>query len=431
MNTKNILILTYYWPPSGGGGVQRWMYFSVYLSKLGFNPTVVTVNPQKASYPLIDHSQTSMVKDIETIYTDTLEPFKIYSLLKSGKKSSEIPYGNLGSNNGGVFSKIMAFVRANFFIPDARKGWVKFAVKASTQILKNRKFDWLITTGPPHSTHLAGLYLSEKFKIKWLADFRDPWTEIYFLNETYRMKIAVQKDLKLEKLVLNKADLITTVGPSMGELLLKKIEDKSKLKVLFNGYDSQMFDEIERKKEKNEFFTISHIGLLGKSQSFGSYVKALIMSGIDLSKIKIHLAGNVHSEFIELLKSNNINYVCNSFLPRKDALTLMKNSDMLLLCPPMAGETKIIISTKSMEYLAAGVPVWGIGDTQSDAAMLVKKQSYSGFFAPENISESAEFLEQSFKNWENNVFLINDFNPEQYSRYAVSKQLAELLNTPN
>ena len=115
MAEKRILILTYYWPPSGGGGVQRWMYFAMYLKRLGYNPTVITVHPDKASYPLIDKSQLDMVKEIETIYTNTLEPLKFYSFLKSGKTKKEIPYGNLGENSGGIFSKAMAFVRSNFF----------------------------------------------------------------------------------------------------------------------------------------------------------------------------------------------------------------------------------------------------------------------------------------------------------------------------
>lgn len=431
MNTKNILIITYYWTPSGGGGVQRWMYFAIYLSKLGFKPTVVTVKPEKASYPLIDHSQTTMVKDIETIYTDTLEPFKIYSFLKTGKKNKEIPYGNLGSSNGGVFSKIMAFVRANFFVPDARKGWVKFAIEASSQLLKNRKYDWIVTTGPPHSTHLAGLYLSKKFNIKWLADFRDPWSEIYFLNETYRFDFAKQKDLKLEKKILNTANLITTVGPAMGDLLSKKMENNQKLKILFNGYDHEMLDSIEKKNSKNEKFTISHLGLLGSTQRFDSFLKALEISETDISKIKIQLAGNVFEEYLQSIKSKNINLGYSNFLQRKDALSLMKNSDLLLLCPPMIGETKIIISTKSMEYLAAGVPILGIGDKESDAAILVKKQSFSGFFAPDEIDETAKFISSCFKNWENNTVLKNDFNPENYSRFEVSKQLAEILDSEN
>lgn len=431
MAEKRILILTYYWPPSGGGGVQRWMYFAMYLKRLGYNPTVITVHPDKASYPLIDKSQLDMVKEIETIYTNTLEPLKFYSFLKSGKTKKEIPYGNLGENSGGIFSKAMAFVRSNFFVPDARKGWVPYAKKAASDLLKSEKFDWLITTGPPHSTHLAGLYLSKKFNIKWLADFRDPWSEIYFLQNTYRFNFAKQKDEELESKVLNSAHVITTVGPGMADLLRKKMKNPEKLHVLYNGYDKEMFEVIEKRTSKNELFTISHIGLLGDTQRLDSFIDALKISDIDASKILIHLAGSVHPIHLEKLKTDlpNVQLIHQGFLPRKEALTLMKNSDLLLLCPPMIGQTRLIVSTKTMEYLAANVPILGIGDELSDAATLVKEQTMSQFCDPEAIEKMAQFITLSFKNWQEDKSTLNNFDPEPYSRLAVTHKLAVLLET--
>jgi glycosyltransferase involved in cell wall biosynthesis len=433
MTEKRILILTYYWPPSGGGGVQRWMYFAMYLKRLGYKPTVITVHPDKASYPLIDKSQLEMVKDIETIYTNTLEPLKFYSFLKSGKTNKEIPYGNLGENSGGVFSKAMAFVRSNFFVPDARKGWVPYAKKAASELLKTEKFEWLITTGPPHSTHLAGLYLSKKFNIKWLADFRDPWSEIYFLQNTYRFNFAKQKDEELESKVLNSADIVTTVGSGMADLLRKKMKNPERLHVLYNGYDKEMFEGIEKQTSKNVLFTISHIGLLGDTQRLDSFIEALKISDIDASKILIHLAGSVHPNHIEKLKTDlpEIKFIHQGFLPRKEALTLMKNSDLLLLCPPMVGQTRLIVSTKTMEYLAAGVPILGIGDEQSDAATLVKEQTMSQFCDPKAIERIAQFITKSLKNWQENTSTLNNFDPEPYSRLAVTHKLAQILQTNN
>lgn len=428
MKYNKVLILTYYWPPSGGGGVQRWMYFAIYLSKMGIKPKVITVDPQKASYPLIDNSQINMVENIETIYTNTFEPLKLYSLLKSGSKNKEIPYGSLGGSKG-IFSKIMAFVRANFFIPDARKGWTKYAINASTKILNKEKFDWIITTGPPHSTHLAGYYLSKKFKIKWLADFRDPWSEIYFLNETYRFNFAKQRDLKLEKKVLNNADIITTVGPSMAKLLLKKINNSEKLKVLYNGYDHELLQSIENNKHKNIKFTITHLGLLGSTQRFDSFINALLCSKIDMSDIQICLAGKVDTKFLNSLNENKINVTHHNFLERKTALTQMKNSELLLLCPPMTGNTELIISTKTMEYLACSVPILGIGDTNSDASKLVAQQSFSGFFNPDNINQIADFLYLKYSNFKKNNIEDNNFDATEYSRYNVSKELLKILNS--
>ena len=431
MTQKRILILTYYWPPSGGGGVQRWMYFAMYLKRLGYEPTVITVHPDKASYPLIDKSQLEMVNDIETIFTNTLEPLKFYSFLKSGNINKEIPYGNLGENKGGIFGIIMAFIRANFFIPDARKGWVSYAKKAASKLLKTEKFDWLITTGPPHSTHLSGWYLSKKFNIKWLADFRDPWSEIYFLQNTFRFNFAKRKDERLELQVLNTADIITTVGPGMADMLKKKMQNPEKLHILYNGYDKEMFEGIEKQTIKNDRFTITHLGLLGDTQRLDIFMEALKKASISTSKVMVHLAGTVHPVHLDKLKTDLANFQIKhqGFVPRKEALALIKNSDLLLLCPPMAGETRLIISTKTMEYLAAGVPILGIGDVQSDAANLVNRQGMSGFYDPKDMDGIARFISESFQNWQMDKMAVNDFDPEPYSRLAVSKQLAEILKT--
>ena len=431
MNKKRILILTYYWPPSGGGGVQRWMYFAIYLKRLGWNPTIITVHPNKASYPLLDTTQLEMVNGIDCIYTSTCEPLKLYSYLKSGKSNEAIPYGNLGETSGSVFTKIMAFIRANIFVPDARLGWMPFAKKAAANELKSKKYEWLVTTGPPHSTHLAGLSLSKKFDIKWLADMRDPWTEIYFLQNSFRFNFIKQLDRRLESRVLNTATLVTTVGPSMANLIRVKMKTPQNLHVLYNGFDHEMFENLETKKSKNEKFSISHVGLLGQSQRFDVFIDALKNSSINLSKIKIHLAGLIHPLHLDKARTDlpQVELSHEEFLPRKLALELMNSSDLLLLCPPMVGQTQLIVSTKTMEYLACGIPILGIGDTKSDAASLIKQANNSSFNAPDGQTEITQFMEDAFKNWETNSVQTSLFDPSIYSRFAVAKSLAALLNS--
>lgn len=429
MNSGRILILTYYWPPSGGGGVQRWMYFAKYLKLAGYNPLVITVNPEKASYPLIDETQMDMVNAIDTLYTDTLEPFKWYSFLKSGTVKKQIPYGDLGNNTGGWFGKIMAFVRANFFIPDARKGWNPYLKKAAVEALNEEKFTWIISTGPPHSTHLAALYLSKKFGVKWMADFRDPWSEIYFLQNVYRFNWAKKRDKALELKVLNSADLVLTVGPSMAELLKSKMGMDKSPQVIYNGYDQALFDGIKTPTEKNKF-VITHLGLLGPSQKFDVFMHALKQSGIDLSKVELRLTGSVYGGHLELLKGSlpELNLIQQKFLPRREAVESMVSSSLLLLCPPMEGETRLIVSTKTMEYLASGTPILGIGDPLSDAAALVSQQNISGFFAVEDLKGIAQFLGLSFQNWQQNIPAKSTFDVSAFSRKAAAEKLIKLLD---
>ena len=201
-------MLTYYWPPSGGSGVQRWVYFTHYLQKMGWEPVVITVDPLQASYPQEDKSLESLTKGIRVIRTPTREPLSWYARWL-GRGS--LPQGAVPHQTS--FQKIAAFVRGNFFIPDARKGWVPFARQALSQLLASEKIDWVVSTGPPHSTHLAVLSLRAKYNFRWLVDLRDPWTDIFYNQQLYRLPCTQRKDTALEKKVLQSADkVMTTVG---------------------------------------------------------------------------------------------------------------------------------------------------------------------------------------------------------------------------
>ena len=169
-----ILLITYYWPPAGGSGVQRWLYFSKYLSEFGHQITVITVDPKFASYSSIDESLNEHVKGVEVHKTKTFELIRLYSFLKSGNSKKSIPQGNIGGKKKSFLDKFSSFVRANYFIPDARVGWNPYVIKKAHELFEKKKFDTVITTGPPHSTHLVGLKLRERYQFKWIADFRDP-----------------------------------------------------------------------------------------------------------------------------------------------------------------------------------------------------------------------------------------------------------------
>ena len=218
----NPLIITYYWPPSGGSGVQRWVYFSKYLKKMGCNPIVLSVNPKYASYGVSDSTLLEHVNNIETYRTSSLEILKFYSFLKSGNKVNSIPQSYIPDNS--FFDKLASFVRLNFFIPDSRLGWNYFAFKKAKEIIKNNKIDCIITTGPPHSSHLIGYNIIKKFKLKWIVDLRDPWSEIFYLKNKFRFNISKKINSKLELKVLDNCDAIITTAVSYTHLTLPTIE---------------------------------------------------------------------------------------------------------------------------------------------------------------------------------------------------------------
>ncbi len=214
---------------------------------MGHNPIVITVKPNYASYNLIDNSLVKEVEDIETYKTKSFDLLKLYSFFKSGDTRKSIPQSYIP--NTSIFDKFTSFLRLNFFIPDSRVGWNKYAYQKATNIISNKQIDCLITTGPPHSTHLIGLKIQNKYKLKWIVDLRDPWTEIFYLKNRFRFHFSEQKNKKLESEVLEKSDaIITTVGEKYHKILSNKVSNKEKMFKIYNGFDKSVYDKIKINK---------------------------------------------------------------------------------------------------------------------------------------------------------------------------------------
>jgi hypothetical protein len=206
---KKVLIITYYWPPSGGSGVQRWLKFSKYLRDFNIEPVIYTVdNP---SYPIKDTSLESEIPSgLEVLKQPIFEPNSFLSIFGNNKKKESAGFLN---PNPTLLGRFFQYVRANYFIPDARKFWIKPSVKFLSNYLKNNEIDLVITTGPPHSMHIIGLVLRDKFKIKWISDFRDPWTEIdYFQQLPLTKKLIKASSIRAES---RKSDMVIVVGETM------------------------------------------------------------------------------------------------------------------------------------------------------------------------------------------------------------------------
>ncbi len=415
-----VLIITYYWPPSGGSGVQRWMYFAKYLQEFGIEPIVITVDEKQASYPSLDFSLNKNVENIEVHKTKTLELIRFYSFLKSGNSKKSIPQGNVGNAKKTFFDKIATKIRANYFIPDARIGWNYYAYKEAKKVIENNKIDLVITTGPPHSTHLVGLKLKKNFNIKWIADFRDPWTEIYYNDIFKRSKKKTEKDKNLEFEVLNSCDLVLTIGPSMKDLLAKKVS-VNKIEFIYNGFDENLLENFEM--QKNDKFVISYVGLLTSNYPYKSLLKAL--KKIKSTEIIFKFTGKIEQIIIdEFSQLNNIELIVNGVKSHKEAFDIMRNSDLNVLLLPYQIDSKIMITGKVFEYLATGKPILSIGAIDSDAVKIIKEESkISACFEKEEINLIQKFIENQFKNRSFSV-KNSDFN---FSRKKLTKQLSELI----
>ena len=431
---KKILVISYYWPPSGGSGVQRWLYFCKYLSEFGYEPIVLTVAEKKASYKNTDTNFVEKVAAIKTYKTNTFEPLKIYSWLTTGSSLKGIPHGNIQKHQKSFLQKIAAFVRGNFFIPDARIGWKKFALKKARQIIQSEKIDLIITTGPPHSAHLIGMQLKKEFNIKWLADFRDPWLEIYYNKELPRLSWAIKKDERLEKKVLENADNILTVGFKLKQLLQQKTPLlRNKFHHIYNGFDAELMNEIIVKKK--DHFEVTFVGLLTQKQSYQTILKALQLFVAEHPKatIKLCLAGIIDDQIItEFKNSLAIPIDVKGYVSHKEALTLMKQAQLLWNSLPEMEESQILISGKQMEYIATGNPIITIGNSESECALLMETIQNTMMLEKEQHREAANFISLIYEQWNKNELYLNNTDIESIkskSRYETARQLAAYLDT--
>ena len=428
--SKKIIIFTYYWPPSGGSGVQRWLYFSFYLKKLGWDPIVITVDYKVASYPLIDESLSNISSNLRVIRTKTIDPLRIYSKFKTGNSRDGIPQSQV--DNSSLINKFFSFVRGNFFIPDARRGWNKYAIKAAKSIIERENIKYIITTGPPHSSHLIGLELVKIFKLKWMADFRDPWSNIFYNKYFYRLNYFQKKDEKYEKKVLESASaILTTVGEDFHKLLKNKIEIKQKFFSIINGYDKGLIKSIIPKQES--FFHIVYTGVLTNNQSYKSVFLAIKKVSEKYPKIPIRLSisGKVEKLIIQKINSTlplvEVKYL--GYVSHREAVILIKSANLLLNFI-YNDVDKFMISGKILEYMASEVPIISVGSKKNPISKLFSESKLLKVIEVDDLDGSYIFLDKLIKSWQSGKPLFNKIkNIDMFSRENLSKELDSILRS--
>ena len=422
----NILIISYYWPPSGGSGVQRWMYFAKYLKKLKCKPIVLTVDPKFASYNLKDTSLISQIKDIETYKTFSLEVLRLYSIIKSGDSSKSIPQSYIP--NKSIFDKFSSFIRLNFFIPDSRIGWNYFAFKKAKEIIKNNKIDYVITTGPPHSSHLIGQKIYDKYKLKWIVDLRDPWSELFYLKSKFRFNFSKTMNDRLEHKVLENADaIITTVGDRYHKILNSKISNPNKIHKIYNGYDKLNYDKI--KETKPNKFNIVFTGVLSKNHNYEIFLEILkVLSPIKQNlNMVFTLAGRIDDNITKLY-SNEIELINKGYVDHDDAISIIKSSHLLINFNYKKTEKTDMISGKLIEYLASGTPIINFSNSANESQEVLKLSPKS-FNANTNSTKLVvDFIKSEYNDWtEGNYKKQSLKNIDLLSRESLTKKLLKII----
>jgi glycosyltransferase involved in cell wall biosynthesis len=421
---KKVLIITYYWPPSGGAGVQRWLKFARYLPEFGWQPIILTVDPKYASYPQLDKSLSSEINPDCLVYTT--KSFEFYNLYKTLSGKKEVPYGGFANESKeGFLQKVSKFVRGNFLLPDPRKGWNKYAYKKAAELIRELKIETVITTSPPHSTQLIGLKLKQNFDIRWIADLRDPWTDIYYYNQFMHTSLAIWIDKRFERRVLEKADQVITVSQGVKRLFAEKTTQNiaEKIVVLPNGYDEEDFSKKEFPAENKKIIT--YTGTISETYDVSSFLEAIEGLNTDLkSQLLIRFVGKVPISVEQKFRNTGIELELIGYVDHNKSIEYLMRSDMLLLVIPKVKNNDGILTGKFFEYLASGKPILAIGPKGDDLDKIIIETKYGKLFGYDDSEGMKIFIIECLKGASDEMIF---HNTQQYSRRNLTKQLVSIF----
>ena len=421
---RKILVIAYYWPPAGGPGVQRWLKFVKYLPEFGVEPIVYV--PENPHYPIVDEKLVAEVPDsIKILKQPIKEPYGWASLL-SKKKTKTISSGIIKEQDPSFIEKVLLWIRGNFFIPDARKLWVKPSISYLAKVIADEGIQTIVTTGPPHSLHLIGLGLKKKYNIQWIADFRDPWTSIGYHKKLRLTESSRLKHEALEKSVLVKADKIIVTSKitktEFGAITPKPI------KVITNGFDDEL-----KPVELDSKFTISHIGSLLTGRNplglWQAFRELIAENETFKNALRLQLAGLVGEEVLQSIKDHGLtDYVKQlGYLSHDKVLETQQKSQLLLLLEIDSDETKGIIPGKLFEYFNAKRPILAIGPKGWEAGAMVAQHKAGNMCLHTDVATLKNVLLDAFHHYQKGTLVCHSEGVERYHRKALTESLAKFI----
>ncbi|WP_159522067.1 glycosyltransferase family 4 protein [Sunxiuqinia indica] len=423
---KKVLIITYYWPPSGGAGVQRWLKFAKYLPEFGWEPIIYTAeNPET---PALDESLLDDIPNgIEVHKLPIWEPLNAYKKFTGRKPTEKLGAGFLSESKAPKLrDKLAIWIRGNLFIPDAKKFWIRPSSTYLEHYLKKNKVDLIISTGPPHSVHMIAYRLKRKFALPWVADFRDPWTEIDFYQHLNLSGYADRKHKVLEKNVLDCADLIVSVGNKMASAFSKKT--KTKQIVITNGYDD---DDIPKRTNPvdPERFILMHVGSINKDRNhsiFWNALKSLIEENSEFSeKFEFHLIGKLdHSVHIDVEENGLSKWIkILPYVPHSEVIERLQAASVLYLPLNNTQNADGILTGKVFEYFAAKRPILAIGPENGDLGDLLKKTETGEIVNFNDLEKLIQVLSEFYSKYRSKQLSISSKGVENYSRKNLTEKL--------
>lgn len=432
---KNLLIIAYYFPPSGGPGVQRVLKHIQYLPNYGYNPIVLTV--ENGQFPAKDESLLKKIPDNILVYrTKIYEPYDIYRFFtgKSQNVAVDVNVIHKDDTKLDIKERIAEFIRATFFIPDARIGWTFTAKSKALQIIKEHKIEAIYSSSPPYTASMIGRFIKRKTKLPWIAGFRDPWTD--FLTSPKRWFLPKLIDKSFEKSVFNEANYIEVAWQGITKDALQKYPDLNKNKFIHipNGFDSSDFIKIP--KQNNNKFTITYTGSMYGRRNPDALFRAINQlitdNKIHKELFQINLIGRFGEEVHYMIQNSSFvdSIKVVNYLPHSESIIELQKADILLLIVDEAKESEEIVPGKVYEYIGIKRPILAIAPENSAIAELLK-ETQAGLLAHQsNINGIADNFLNFFKKWQNKELLYqpNDAAISKYERKNAAKDLAELFN---
>ena len=427
---KRVLIITYYWPPMGGSGVQRWLKFAKYLPDFGWEPVIYT--PENPSFQLHDPSLLRDVRDDQIVWKHPIwEPHHLFYRARGEKNLAQVNQGDiLDKKHQSFFEKIGLWVRGNLFIPDPRRFWIKPSVKYLLARLEAEPVDAIVTTGPPHSLHFIGKQLHEKTGLPWLADFRDPWTRWVFLRSFRVSALAMRMHERQERMILRAADAVVTVSDALREDL-EEIGGRPVHKIT-NGYDEADFPATSAPASS---FLISYIGTvdyLRDPRVFLQAVRELCAEHADFNKeVQIRFVGYLSGVILSDIQRDEAlsgKLTISQYAPHQEILTMLQESYIQLLLLSSGPETRGILTGKFFEYLASGKRILALGRVGDEVDTTLQATHAGVLHDPGDLSGIKASLLRYYRAYQAN----ESFAPqgiETYRRRNLTQSLSVILET--
>ena len=424
---KKVLIITYYWPPAGGPGVQRWVKFVKYLRDFGIEPIIYT--PENPTYPILDpHIAADIPEDLTLLKTKIFEPYALASLF-SKEKTQKISAGIIPTKKPSLLDKLLLWIRGNLFIPDARVLWVRPSVKYLSEYLTEHPIDTIITTAPPHSLHLIGLRLKEKFpSLRWIADFRDPWTTIGYHSQLRLTKRSARKHLAMECTVLQTADTLIVTSPSTQREFQAKTSRP--IEVITNGYDD---DFPTQTPTLSPYFLLSHIGSLLSERNpepLWQVLSEMTKEQPDFRRdLRLCLAGKVSDEVLTSLQKWQLTGYLDlkGYISHTEAIALQRQSQLLLLLEINHPKTEGIIPGKLFEYMASQRPILALGYKQWDVKDIIAQTQTGITLSLTDTQAIREALTHYYTLYKSQQLHTHPTSLEAYHRKNLTKRLSEVI----